>query len=337
MKPRTEPTATEAKDAAATMPAAVLEGDERVAVRAVARPTPGAGEVRVRLEGCGVCTSDLPVWEGRPWFDYPQEPGASGHEGWGRVEALGEGVDGLAVGDRVALLSYHAYAACDLARADEVVKLPPKLDGRPFPGEPLGCAMNVFRRSGIEPGQTVAVVGVGFLGALLVGLATAAGARVLAGSRRPFAREVAERFGAEATFSTNDPDAAEAAVMDATDGDGCDVVIEATGKQGPLDLASRLVRVRGRLVVAGYHQDGTRTVDMRRWNWRGIDVINAHERDPDQYVRGMREAVAAVASGRLDPEPLYTHTVPLSKLSDAFRLIRERPHGFMKALVGFGP
>lgn len=318
------------------MPAAVLEGDGRVAVRTVARPAPGPGEVRVRLEGCGVCTSDLPVWEGRPWFDYPQAPGASGHEGWGRVEALGEDVDGVAEGDRVALLSYHAYAACDVAPADEVVKLPPELDDRPFPGEPLGCAMNVMQRSGIEPGDTVAIVGVGFLGAMLVGLAEAAGARVLAGSRRPFARMTAERFGAEATFSTDDPEAAESMVRAATDGAGCDVVIEATGKQAPLDLASRLVRVRGRFVIAGYHQDGMRTVNMQRWNWRGIDVINAHERDPQQYVRGMRAAVEAVASGRFDPAPLYTHTVSLSELSDAFRLIRERPHGFMKALVRVG-
>ena len=57
----------------------------------------------------------------------------------------------------------------------------------------LACALNVFRRSGVEPGQTVAVVGVGFLGALLVQLARAAGARVLALSRRPFALQVAEQ------------------------------------------------------------------------------------------------------------------------------------------------
>ena len=47
---------------------------------------------------------------------------------------------------------------------------------------------------------------------------------------------------------------------------------------------------------------------MQLWNWRGLDVINAHERDPEVYVEGMREAVEAVAAGRLDPSPLYTHT-----------------------------
>ena len=65
-------------------------------------------------------------------------------------------------------------------------RLPASLAGQPFPGEPLGCAMNIFRRSGIEAGQTVAIVGIGFLGAILTRLAAHAGARVIAVSRRPF-------------------------------------------------------------------------------------------------------------------------------------------------------
>src|SRR5690606_12707045 len=71
---------------------------------------PGPLQVRVRLDGCGVCGSNLPVWEGRDWFTYPLEPGAPGHEGWGVVDAVGDGVDTVRVGDRVAALSYHAYA-----------------------------------------------------------------------------------------------------------------------------------------------------------------------------------------------------------------------------------
>jgi threonine dehydrogenase-like Zn-dependent dehydrogenase len=87
------------------------------------------------------------------------------------------------------------------------------------------------------------------------------------------------------------------------------------------------------LIVAGYHQDGLRQVNMQLWNWRGIDVINAHERDPAIYLRGMREAVEAVASGTLDPAPLYTHRFPLDRLGDALDATRDRPDGFLKALV----
>jgi threonine dehydrogenase-like Zn-dependent dehydrogenase len=118
-----------------------------------------------------------------------------------------------------------------------------------------------------------------------------------------------------------------------TDGQFCDRVIEAVGKQWPLDLASELVRERGKLIVAGYHQDGPRQVNMWLWNWRGLDVINAHERDPARYIEGIREAVAAVASGRLDPSPLYTHRYPLERLGDALNDTRDRPDGFLKALV----
>jgi len=114
------------------------------------------------------------------------------------------------------------------------------------------------------------------------------------------------------------------------------VVIEATGKQWPLDLAAELTRERGRLVIAGYHQDGPRQVNMQLWNWRGLDVINAHERDPQVYVAGIREAIAAVCDGALDPLPLYTHTLPLERLTEGLTLTAERPDGFIKALVLMG-
>ncbi len=305
------------------------------AVRLVETPVPevAAGQVRVRLEGCGVCASNLALWQGQPWFDYPQPPGAPGHEGWGRVDAVGEGVTGFSAGDRVALLSQRAYAEYDVAAADQMVLIPPDLGGTPFPAEPLGCAMNIFRRSRIEAGGTVAIVGIGFLGALLTRLAANAGARVIAISRRPFALEVATTMGADVTVRMDDHERIIDTVSSLTGGQFCDVVIEATGKQCPLDLAAELTCERGTLVIAGYHQDGPRQVNMQLWNWRGLDVINAHEREPAVYLEGMKLAVAAVRSGRLDPSPLYTHTFPLDRLGDALDATRDRPDGFLKALV----
>ena len=182
------------------MRVAVLAGPGQFEVREAALPAPGPNEVRIKLEGCGVCGSNGPVWEGRPWFTYPCDPGAPGHEGWGRVDALGPGVSDRAIGDRVTLLSYRAYAEYDVAPSGSLVPLPTELDSLPFPGEALGCAMNVFRRSDIRPGQNVAVVGVGFLGALLVQMAARSGARVAAVSRRPFALTTARSFGAEDTL-----------------------------------------------------------------------------------------------------------------------------------------
>lgn len=282
------------------------------------------------MEGCGVCGSNLAPWEGRPWFSYPFESGAPGHEGWGEVEAIGDEVTAIKVGDRVAVLSYHAFAECDVADEANVVPLPQSLKKKPFPGEALGCAFNVFRRSQIQKGETVAVVGVGFLGALLTALSSRAGARVIAVSRRPFALEIARQMGARETLKATD---AAAQVKELTSGKMCDCVIEAAGTQETLDLGTDITCERGRLIIAGYHQDGSRKVNMQLWNWRGIDVINAHERDSKIYIQGMREAVEAVALGRLDPSPLYTHTFSFDEIGNAFSSMQQRPDNFLKALV----
>ena len=118
-----------------------------------------------------------------------------------------------------------------------------------------------------------------------------------------------------------------------TRGRFCDRVIEAVGKQWPLDLAAELTREGGRLIIAGYHQDGPRQVNMQLWNWRGFDVINAHERDPAIALRGMREAVDAIQSGLIDPKVLITHRFPLHRLGDALNATRDRPGNFVKAVV----
>ena len=315
------------------MRAAVFRQPGEIAVEEFPLPEPAAGQVRLRLEGCGVCASNLEPFEGKPWFQYPFSPGAPGHEGWGVIDAVGANVHRWKGGERVATISQHAYATHDLAPADEVVALPPVLNGIPFPAEPLACAINIIRRSQIEPGSTVAVVGIGFVGALLVRLAAKAGARVIAIGRRAFACDLAKQMGADVCLPMEDHWKIIEEVKELTGGLLCRTVIEATGQAWPLDLAAELTRERGRLVIAGYHQDGPRQINMQLWNWRGLDVVNAHERDPQVYLDGMRAAVAAVAAGELDPRPLYTHILPLERLPDAFRLMRERPDGFLKALV----
>ncbi|MDY6922509.1 MAG: zinc-binding dehydrogenase [Pseudomonadota bacterium] len=316
-----------------TMRAAVITGPGEMEMRTVALPEPGRGQVRIRLDGCGVCASNLTPWAGPDWMTFPTEPGGMGHEGWGVVDAIGDGVSSVETGDRVAVLSHHSYAEYDVADEAAVIALPPMLDGQPFPGEPLGCAFNIFRRSEISAGDTVAIVGIGFLGAVLTRLATEAGARVIAISRRPVSLDLAMRMGAEETLPLEDHYGIISRVSELTGGAFCDVVIEAVGKQWPLDLAAELTMERGRLVIAGYHQDGPRQVNMQLWNWRGLDVINAHERDPAVYAAGVRDAVEAVASGRLDPTPLYTHRYRLDQLDEALDATRDKPEGFVKALV----
>lgn len=316
------------------MRAAVITEPRRCRISLVARPEPAPDQVLVRVEGCGVCGSNLPRWEGRPWFTYPTEPGSPGHEGWGEVVALGSAVHDVELGDRVAFLSEHAFAEYDVTSARSLVVLPPVLAARDVPGEPLGCVMNIWRRAGVLPGDTVAIIGMGFLGVLLAQIAYRAGARVIAISQRTYSRELARRFGAsEAIDLALSDDEIVEQVANLTAGELCDCVIEVVGHQRPLDLAAKLCRIRGRVVIAGFHQDGARKVDLFLWNWRGLDVINAHERDPAAYVAGMAAAVDGLVTGKLDPNALYTHRVPLEQIGDAFEALRTRPDGFVKAVV----
>ncbi len=292
---------------------------------------PAENEVIVRLEGCGVCGSNLPVWDGRSWFEYPLEPGAPGHEGWGRVESLGKSVIGYSVHDRVAVLSSHAFAQFETVSVNNIVKIPVEMDEMNFPGEPLGCAMNVMKRSQIIHGQRVAVIGAGFLGLLLIQLAVKQGAKVIAISKRKSSLEKAQKYGADECleFSTEVSDK----VMRWSQNFGCDCVIEATGYQQSLDISGEIIKNNGHLIIAGYHQDGIRTVNLQQWNWKGIDVINAHERDQSKYIQGIKDAMDAIVNKTIEINSLFTHIYPLGHINSAFEIMKDRPDGFIKALV----
>jgi NADPH2:quinone reductase len=89
-------------------------------------------------------------------------------------------------------------------------------------------------------------------------------------------------------------------------------------------------------VIAGYHQDGPRQVNMQAWNWKGLDVVNAHERDPRIYVEGMRQAVKAAAQGTFPTRELLTHRYRLEELPLAMRDMEDRPEGLLKGWISYG-
>jgi threonine dehydrogenase-like Zn-dependent dehydrogenase len=302
-----------------------LTGPRQAAVVEVPEPSPGPDEVLLRIRASGVCGSDLNAWRRVAGITYPLPPGAPGHEMLGEVVALGAGVDGLAIGESVSGLAWHTLADLSIARADHLVPLPPHLNGTTVLGEPLACAMNVVRRAAFGAGDRVAIVGFGYLAALLVQLLPEAAGPWVAISRRPSSRALALRLGAEAAYDFGE--------IPANLWDSFPVVIEAAGVQQTLDHATWLTAFGGRLIVAGYHADGPRTVNMQSWNWKGIDVINAHERQPAVYVQALRAAFERLASGSLDLAALHTHTLPLEDAVKALRLTEARPPGFVKALV----
>jgi len=242
-------------------------------------------------------------------------------------------VHDVKAGDRVAAISYRAYAEYDLTHRNGVVKIPPSLWDASFPGEAFGCAMNIFRRGNVQPGSRVAVVGVGFLGAIIVRLAAAAGAHVIAISRRESSLALARRMGADDLVPLGETWEVVQAVQGLTGGDLCDRVFELVGKQQALDISSELTKTRGTLVIGGYHQDGARTVNLQQWNWRGIDVINAHERELERYTEGVSIATESIPALHVDPALLCTHAYPLERLGDALDATNSKPEGFVKAVI----
>jgi NADPH:quinone reductase len=301
------------------MRVAQLVGPRTLHVLEVAEPTPGPGQVLVRLRACGVCASDLNAWRGVPGVEYPLPVGAPGHETWGEVVAFGAGAEarGLALGQRVTGLLWNGLAELGLARVDDLVGI-----DTPLLGEPLGCAVNVLRRAG--PADLTAFVGFGYLAALCAQLQPA-GARWIVVSRRDESRALALRLGAEAAYAFD--------TVPSELWDRVPVVIEAAGVQPTLDFATWLTAYNGRLVIAGYHADGPRTVNMQSWNWKGLDVINAHDRQRAVIVAALREGLRQIAERCLPVPALQTHEFTLNEAADAFRIAEDRPTGFVKAVV----
>jgi 2-desacetyl-2-hydroxyethyl bacteriochlorophyllide A dehydrogenase len=314
------------------MEASVIEAPKKIRIVSAPLPEPGFEEVLVKLSGTGVCISNLPVWEGRPWFNYPFEPGAPGHEGYGTVESTGSQVKGIVKGDRVALLSYHAYAQYDKTHVSNIVKLPDSFDGRPFPGEPLACAVNIFRRSAIQENHTVVVIGAGFIGCLLIQLLKHAGSKVIAVSRRESSLKFAEMSGADHLVRFSEVWRAKDEISKLAP-HGVQRVVEATGVQSGLDLATEIISEYGLLIIAGYHQDGLRNINMQQWNWKAIDVINAHERDSQKYISGLKDAIQLAEKGILRADELITHQFDFQEISKAFDFLVQKPEGFLKGII----
>ncbi|HUS15648.1 MAG TPA: alcohol dehydrogenase catalytic domain-containing protein, partial [Chloroflexia bacterium] len=161
-------------------------------------PYPGAGEVRVRVRGCGVCGSDVPVWNGFPWAEYPYPAGAPGHEICGYVDAVGPEVTGLAGGQYVTGLATGGYSSHVLMRADETLQVPAGLADQLVVGEPMGCAVNVVERAAVVPADRVVVLGMGFMGCLITQLVHRLRPHALiAIARQESARALAEAGGAD--------------------------------------------------------------------------------------------------------------------------------------------
>jgi L-iditol 2-dehydrogenase len=310
---------------------AVLTGPRRFAIEELPVPEIGPDEVLLRVAACGVCASELDIYQGAAGHaSYPWRPG---HEVSGVVERAGERVAAPAPGDPVAVFvttaGYGEYVAVPAAHCFPAGDVPLEL----ALGEPLACAVNAVELAGIALADDVVIVGAGFMGQLAVRLVQLRGPRrLIVADTRDDALARAASAGATATVNPAREPLAET-VLELTDGAGADVTIEFTGTQGALEVIGACTRMSGTVVIAGYHQGPPRQVPLADWNWNAFRIANAHFRDVATILRGLRAGMRLVSSGRLSLEGLVTHRFPLASIDEAFRTAIEKPEGFVKATV----
>lgn len=293
---------------------------------------PGSTQVVVQTEICGVCASDLPVWRDAQ----PRYPIRLGHEPTGIVLEVGASVVGLRAGDRVTGQVEGTFSEHFVAEAEDLVIVPSSIDPGLALGEPLGCMVEADRRTRIDPGQRVAIVGLGFMGlGLLQLIRRRRPARLIAIDPRAEARARALAFGADEAIRPDEVRSADVVdrVDDWTKPRGHDVVIEASGTQAGLELAGRLVRAHGTLSIFGYHQGGPRLVDMEMWNWKAIDVVNAHVRDRRLLHDAIERGLGLMADGAISFETLVSHRLSLAQVDAAFGALSVKAPGFSKAVI----
>jgi L-idonate 5-dehydrogenase len=339
------------------MRAAQAQGRERIEIASVPVPEPGPGEVRVRVLACGICGSDLHFFHAGFWA-----PGTTpGHEMAGEIDALGDGVRGLATGDRVAVEPFHACGACPDCLAGQPVRCPAlKILGihcgggfteyvcvqatRAFPvpadldprlaalTEPMAVVVHALRRSALAKGQRVLVLGSGTVGLLAVLAARALGAaEVFASARHPHQAELAAALGAARVL--REAEAGESGLQALVREAPIDLVIETVGGSADtVRLAGHALRPGGSVCVLGVFFAPI-SVEPMLLLLKEASLIwsNCYARAPGEP--DFATATGLVSRHRSALAPLLTHSVPLAEAARGFALASDKGSGAVKVSV----
>jgi L-iditol 2-dehydrogenase len=309
------------------MRAARLHGIRDLRVDTVPAPEPGPNELLVRVEGCGVCPTDVRKWLiGVNDGEYPFNPG---HEWVGKVETAGAGAEDW-IGRRVYGDTYAGYAELALISIEPAdwsngaLEIPNALPlERAVFVEPLADCLHAVRdQAAIGAGASVVVVGGGQMGLQLVAAIGAAGARALAVEPLPERRELALAFGAEETVA---PDGWEDAVRSWAGGDGPAAVVLSIAAPELVAQATRIVAPGGRVVLfAGFGDRPEATLDLNVLHYREVAVVGSEwiGAPPNQRRERYREALELLSGGCVPVERLVDAHCDLDGLEEAFEAQR---------------
>jgi threonine dehydrogenase-like Zn-dependent dehydrogenase len=312
------------------MRGAILAAARRVELVERDLPPVSPGRVRLRIQQCGLCTSEIDLWLGK---DPSKLPAAIGHEIVGIVDEVGPDVSWPLVGERVAAwLHEGGFAERVVVEARHCV---PVAKGVSYGAvaEPLACVVNAVELAAPSLADDIVIIGSGYMGSLLQLVAALKRPRsITVADVRDDALDRARALGATHVVDTSRKSLTEE-LREVTDGKGADVTFEVTGIQAGLDLAGDATRMSGKLCIVGYHQGGSRSIPLGRWNWMGFQIINAHFREISTIMAGMRAGMNLVNAGVLDAAPLISDIYPLDDISEAFETASAKPRGFVKAMI----
>jgi L-iditol 2-dehydrogenase len=342
------------------MQAAVLYGKEDVRLESVPVPLIGAGEILIRVRTALTCGTDVKVFRRGYHAKMIQPPALFGHEVAGDVVALGDGVTGFQVGDRVIaansapcdkcffcrrgqknlcedlLFNNGAYAEFMRLPARIVSKntyvIPDNLDYKDAAlAEPLSCALRGLDECSLRAGDTVAIMGLGAIGLMFVRVAKFAyGARVLAIARRVEQVDRAMMLGADEGIIMGDESAVISEVKSQTGGRGADVVIEAIGQARSWELATRLVRKGGVINFFGGCPAGTKVgLDTGLLHYSEITCKASFHHTPDH----IRRSLDLIAEEVVNASHMVNHEEPLAQLPQVLFDLAHRRNGQIKTAI----
>lgn len=340
------------------MRAAVLKKVGEVVLEDRPVPRPGPGEVLVRIRAVGVCGSDVHYFvDGRIGHFVVEQPIILGHESAGEVAELGEGVEGLAVGDPVTIEPGWPCGRCTYCRsgkynlcpdvfflatppddgafcdylvvpADFAFKLP---QGMSFAQgammEPLAVGVHAVRRAGVTAGSSVAVTGAGPIGLLTMQAAGAFGATRLFISDVVEKRlALAEELGAELALNAQEKDVV-AEVTKAAAG-GVDFAFECAGAKTTVNDCIKMLRPGGTLTLVGMTAEETFPVNVH-----GLLAGELGVKTVFRYANCYPLAIELARTGRVKLEPLITHRFPLQETQAALEFAHEHKAEAVKVMV----
>lgn len=287
---------------------------------------PQAGEVQLIGGACGICSWDIATARyGKKM--HPMAP--PGHEGVGYVAKVGQGVRGLAEGDRVA---GGGFATVRNLSAERVYRLPDSpLADEFWIVEPVSCVVTGLDHCRLQPGQRIALIGCGFMGQLILqGLLHAPLADLVVIDIAENRLALARQQGASETI--NSAQAAPCELAASLKARNFDVVVDTSGSQAGLDLATDIVRRGGLINLFGWIKGDQARFDPTQWHTGGFSLVNsspsAKLRDP------FPPAIDLIQRGIFDLRPLVTHTVPLADYPELMAEILSGDGSYVKGVVG---